>query len=432
MRIPTNASKAESMFTRLSYRHFTLLAGWLLVAVLPAQAISAASTTSDAEPVGSLVLVESVPVETSLDLAELPEAPAVWLEMVRSARRSIDIETFYFSQRPDGPCSLALILDAVEDAAGRGVRIRALSDAGFNHTYPEISARLGNLPGAESRLLDARDLWGGVQHAKCFLVDAEEFFLGSQNWDWRALEHIHELGVRVRHPSLAAKLQSIFRLDWSLATGEAAAASKAEPGDEPDPARLLYRGEPVSATLAASPPEALPAGVPWDEPLLVALMDRARRTLRLQLLSYNPVDRDGGYYGVLDNALRRAAARGVQVKIVLANWAKRHYMLPHIQSLAAVPNLEISFTNLPPWSGGFVPYARVEHAKYLVADEDACWIGTANWSRNYFHGSRNISLFLTGAAVATDVIAFFEQSWHSSYAEIVDPCGRYEPPRIGR
>ena len=58
-------------------------------------------------------------------------------------------------------------------------------------------------PGVAARLLDAGAAWGGVLHAKGMIVDGRTFFLGSQNWDWRALEHIHELGVRVRHPDLA-------------------------------------------------------------------------------------------------------------------------------------------------------------------------------------------------------------------------------------
>ena len=45
-------------------------------------------------------------------------------------------------------------------------------------------------------MIDIGTVAGGVQHAKFFIVDGEEVFLGSQNFDWRALKHIHELGVR--------------------------------------------------------------------------------------------------------------------------------------------------------------------------------------------------------------------------------------------
>jgi phosphatidylserine/phosphatidylglycerophosphate/cardiolipin synthase-like enzyme len=326
-----------------------------------------------------------------------------------------------------------------------------ICDAGFYNQYPEIPDQLGGLPGAESRRWDVRSAWGGVLHAKCFLIDDEQFFLGSQNWDWRALEHIHEFGVRVEHPGLVADLHRIFALDWALAGNDTSLTPTESPqapqtnlppdvmvfapGDDllSEPAFLTTpEGKPVRARLAASPPFALPAGIPWDEPLLVAMMDGAKKSLRLQLLSYNPVDREGQYYQVLDNALRRAAARGVQVHLLLAHWAKRSYMVPFIQSLAAVPNLEARFCTIPAWSGGFIPYARVEHAKILIADDETCWVGTANWSQSYFHNSRNISLFLEGQAAASAAGAFFDKGWNSPFAEIVDPCAKYPPPRIGK
>jgi len=366
---------------------------------------------------GRLQFVESWPAETDLDTPDLAEAADIWLQMIAMAHRTIDVEAFYLSDRPEGLSTLAPILDALEKAANRGVRLRLLCDAGFYETYPEIPDQLDSLPGAESRVMPARTVWGGVQHAKYFIVDGEQFFLGSQNWDWRALEHIRELGVRVQEPSLAAELTAVFELDWELASN---APASAQPRSEPTqtarpPVSLITdRGDTVGAALAASP-AGWTAGLAWDEPLIVELMDSAQFELRLQLLSYNPVGRDGQYYAVLDNGLRRAAARGVKVKILLANWAKRPYMVSSLQSLAVCKNIEIRFSNIPEWSGGFIPYARVEHAKYLVADTTDCWLGTANWERSYFYNSRNVSLLLRGAGAARPAVDFFERSWQSHY-----------------
>ncbi len=397
----------------------------LVLAMLCSPDVNLAQATD-----GEIELVESVPVETGLGLPDLRDTPVVWREMIAGARRSIDIGAFYLSARPDAPGALEPILQELGQAAGRGVHLRVLSDAGFYRTYPEVVDRLAALPGAEARRLDARTLWGGVLHAKYLLVDGREFFVGSQNWDWRALEHIRELGVRIRCPELAAQLARVFALDWALAAGRTpGAAAAADSGGSG--VSLSYRGTPVTARLAASPPQALPEGIPWDEPLLVKTIDAARDTLRLQLLTYSPRDRDGTYYDVLDTALRRAAARGVVVRFVLANWAKRRSMLPWVQSLAAVPGIAIRFSNLPEWSGGHIPYARVEHAKYLAADRTASWVGTSNWSRDYFHESRNLSVFVQGEAFTGDLIRFFERGWNAPHMEPVNPCGDYAPPRIG-
>jgi phosphatidylserine/phosphatidylglycerophosphate/cardiolipin synthase-like enzyme len=365
----------------------------------------------------------------------------VWPHVLGGARRSVDVLAFYLSEDPDAPDPLETVLAALQAAGGRGVQVRVLADRGFDRTYPTIARRLASSEGVAVRLLDARALWGGVQHAKGFAVDGERFFLGSQNWDWRALMHIHELGVLVESPELTDRFTRIFARDWARgAPPDADAAPPAsEPAAPPDAATgppplppvplLVTETDTVRATLAASPPQALPPGIPWDEPLLVALLDAARERIRVQLLSYHPSDRDGGYYARLDDALRRAAARGVAVEMILANWAKREYMLPYLQSLAVLPGIEVRFTNIPQWSGGFVPFARVDHAKFVTVDGRACWLGTANWSADYFHQSRNLSLFLEGAAACRVPDAFFERGWNGPYAEEVDPCGSYTPPR---
>ena len=54
-------------------------------------------------------------------------------------------------------------------------------------------------------------------HAKYFVVDGEEAFVGSQNFDWRALEHIHEMGAHVRVPAFGRALAAVFLEDWDIA-----------------------------------------------------------------------------------------------------------------------------------------------------------------------------------------------------------------------
>ena len=81
------------------------------------------------------------------------------------------------------------------------------------------------------------------------------------------------------------------------------------------------------------------------------------------------------------------------------------------------------------YDGVYKCFARVEHAKYLTVDGRACWIGTSNWSRDYFHGSRNVGLVLLGEGATRDPDRFFARGWHGPYTEIVEPCGEYAPPR---
>ena len=152
----------------------------------------------------------------------------------------------------------------------------------------------------------------------------------------------------------------------------------------------------------------------------------------MQLLSYRAIGRDGAYFDTLESALRRAASRGVTVQLLLSDWSKRRDSIVGLQSLQVLPGIEVRLATIPPWSGGFVPYARVIHAKYLVVDGRRAWLGTSNWASSYFHRSRNVGLVIEGGDVPATLDRFFEDGWSGPHSAAVDPCAEYEPPRIGR
>ena len=161
-----------------------------------------------------LQLVESVPLETPLDHPEMPEAHEVWLEMIADARDSLAFAEFYASNAPGS--RLEPIIAAIEAAATRGVVVRFLAEEKFYRTYPGTLDRLAAHPGIEVRRYDVASLMGGVLHAKYFLVDGREAFLGSQNLDWRALTHILSTGRRREVLLDAHRLESLWHASERL------------------------------------------------------------------------------------------------------------------------------------------------------------------------------------------------------------------------
>ncbi len=116
---------------------------------------------------------------------------------------------------------------------------------------------------------------------------------------------------------------------------------------------------------------------------------------------------------------------------MVADWSKRRWSIEGLQSLQALPGIEVKLVTIPQHSGGHIPYARVIHSKFLVADDRAAWLGTANWSRDYFLASRNYGLIVEGTSFAADLAPLFDELWTSEYATTVDPGATYEAPRFG-
>ncbi len=412
----------------------TLAIAIVSVALLPTAAIGQSSDSSPSRIAGHpyFEIVESAPIETSLDHSDIRNAREVWIEMIRGASNSLDFAEFYASNDPGS--ALEDVVREMEAAAARGVRIRFLSENNFYRTYSETIDRLAKTSGVETRLLDLADRSGGVLHAKYFIVDENEVFLGSQNFDWRALEHIYEIGVRIQDRVSAKPFTDLFARDWMMAENRSAFAGPGAPHwsdrEYPRPsARVASGGDSISFFPVMSPRGWIPDSTLWDEPRLVALIDGAKESVSVQLLTYRPVS-ENEYYDVLENALRRAAARGVKVRLIVSDWCKRKSTIPYIKALTLVPNFELRMMTIPQWSGGFIPFARVTHAKYMVVDGRSAWIGTSNWERDYFHASRNVGVVVRSQRIGGVLSRIFEDCWASEYAYAVDPAVDYAPPRI--
>jgi len=385
----------------------------------------------------SLQLAESFPVETSLDHPDIPDAQGVWIEMIEQAQTRIDLSQFYVSPKDQGNPKtgrLKPVLAALEDAAKRGVQVRFIIDAKFAKTYPDTLDKLAKQKTVEVRKLDLKPHTGGVQHAKYFVVDGKTAWLGSQNFDWRSLEHITELGVRFDEPALVTDLQNVFELDWKLAGGApnaTEAGARTTVADTPgDLEATVKHGEgEVKVSLVASPKPLLPEGVDWDLPHLIAAIDGAKTSVRAQVMSYALVGYDKQYWDALDTALRRAAARGVTVQFIVADWSLYKKKQEALKSLQVMSHLDVKVMSIPQFSEHFVDFGRVVHAKYLVVDGQWAWVGTSNWSRDYFHGSRNVGLVVEGKSFASELDTWFARMWDSEYAQTIDPSVAYKAPR---
>lgn len=376
----------------------------------------------------ALELVESAPLESGLDHPDVPDTHDVWREMFSGARRTVDIAQFYVSDAPGS--RLGPVLHALAAATVRGVRVRLLVDASFAKKYPDVLSELEGLSGLEVRRASFGD--GGVMHAKYFVVDGAEAFVGSANFDWRSLTHVQELGVRVRIPKIAAALSEVFEADWRRAgAGEGGERGEGTSGREPASPPAAGIDAPqghVAAMPVLAARETLPDPRLWDLPKLIDAIDRAKRRVRVQVLKYDTRSRDGAPFPHLDRALRRAAARGVRVELLISDWSTDPGALPALRALARERNVEIRVASIPRFSGGFIPFSRTIHAKYMTVDGERAWLGSSNWEGDYFFRGRNAGLLFDGAAFVSRLDRVFGDLWTSPHARPFDPTAAYEPP----
>jgi phosphatidylserine/phosphatidylglycerophosphate/cardiolipin synthase-like enzyme len=363
-------------------------------------------------------LVQSIPVETGLADPALPFAKDVWVEMLRGAKTSVEAAEFYVTNRPGS--ALEPVLAELEKAGARGVKVRFLLSAKMLDQDPASVARIRRIPGAEVRSFDLAGVSKGILHAKYFVVDGKEAYLGSQNFDWRALEEIHELGVRTTDVRLVPQLSRLFAIDWAFAEGRKLPDF---PAQVPGPVR-------PAVELVASPPFLTPRDLRPAIEALVELIGQARQSVRVQLLTYSPIAGQDRFWPVLDNALRAAAVRGVKVRLMVSDWVLGGRALPHLKALTLIPNLEVKVVSIPEAKEGHIPYARTVHSKYLVVDDTHLLLGTSNWEESYFAESRNIELVFRDSPLAAQAARIHDRLWSSRYAFPLEPMKGYERRKV--
>ncbi|KAF6687333.1 phospholipase [Pseudomonas sp. EKM23D] len=373
-------------------------------------------------------LVHTVPVDTALGTADLRQPGPVWIELFDGAKNTIDIGQFYAADHPGSV--MDKVIDHLEAAGKRGVKIRFLmEEKGIKLSEGSTLERLRAIPNLTFRVLPYGQVSGGIIHAKYMIVDARQAFVGSQNFDWRSLEHIHETGLRISDAKVVGQVQAIFDQDWQAQQALA----------EHRPVPLPATGQAPARTgnyLVASPQRYNPPGVGDSQLELPRLLAEAKKEVRVQLLDYAPLsygpDNTRPYYAVIDNAVRAAAARGVSIKLMVSNWNTDKLELPYLKSLAVLPNVQIKIVTLPEAKQGFIPYARVIHSKTMEIDGQLAWVGTSNWLGGYLDNSRNLEVVMRSETMAKRVGDLHRQLWDGPYARALNVTDEYPAPHPGQ
>jgi phosphatidylserine/phosphatidylglycerophosphate/cardiolipin synthase-like enzyme len=179
---------------------------------------------------------------------------------------------------------------------------------------------------------------------------------------------------------------------------------------------------------AFSPNKLVNKGFAKEEAELIKFIKNAKDHLFINYYSYSTKGTNKKtQYLKIDNEIRKAAGRGVEVKIVFSDWAIKKDAIEQIKDLSRVKGIEIKFSTIPQHSSGFIPYSRVQHCKVMIADDDMSWISTSNLERDYFFESRNATLIIESEKVNEELEKIFMRVWNSNYVEKVDINKEYKP-----
>ncbi|XP_032260564.1 phospholipase D4 isoform X1 [Phoca vitulina] len=400
-----------------------------------------------------LVLVESIPQDLP-SAAGRPSAQPLaqaWLQLLDTAQESIHMASFYWSLTgPDigvNDSSSQLgeaLLQKLEQLLDKNISLVVATSSrslAKNSTDLQVLAARG----AQVRFVPMRKLTGGVLHSKFWVVDGRHIYLGSANMDWRALTQVKELGAIIYNCSrLALDLEKTFQTYWVLGAPKAV-LPRAWPQNFSShinrfqPLRDRFDGVPTTAYFSASPPMLCPHGRTRDLEALLAVMGGAREFIYASVMEYFPTTRfshPARYWPVLDTALRTAAFdRGVRVRLLVSCWPHTDpSMFPDLRSLQAFSNpaagvsVDVKVFIVPVGNHSNIPFSRVNHSKFMVT-EKAAYIGTSNWSEDYFSSTSGVGLVVSQRApsarpgtltVQEQLRRLFERDWDSRYAVRLD------------
>jgi phosphatidylserine/phosphatidylglycerophosphate/cardiolipin synthase-like enzyme len=133
----------------------------------------------------------------------LPETGihALALELVESARTTLDLELFVLTDAP--------AVHALARARARGVRVCLLLDP--DQRPSDASADLLRSAGVAVRLYRGS---GERLHAKAAVADGHRILFGSANWTSGGFVRNHELDIGLDSAAAAATLLAAMRADW--------------------------------------------------------------------------------------------------------------------------------------------------------------------------------------------------------------------------
>jgi phosphatidylserine/phosphatidylglycerophosphate/cardiolipin synthase-like enzyme len=379
-------------------KDWTLRSGARVLAALPAPPAARVTTLNGTRRQGlTEIHAEPAPVAGAWTVYATPDAgDAPVVGLLDGAQREIDVEAYTLTSRD--------VAAALGSALDRGVHVRLLLEG----------APVGGVPTAEKGILAALASRGAevdlmrsapsfptryaTLHAKLVVVDREAALVSTENLQESSYPPAagtapgtRGFGLVVRNASLAQRVAGLMDLD-------------AAPWPDVQPVDLATLPPPVALTrdATARPGPTFTAEGSWNATLVLSpdssdgvvrlIQNASTRIVAAQLYA----DAQGD--PMLD-ALVSAARRGVSVRLALdahVDDGRNAAAVARLTALAAREGLPLEARLDDP--------ARTLHAKVVLVDGRAMYLGSMNWGNASMHANREAGLVVE----APPLVAFVE------------------------
>ncbi|XP_074663041.1 5'-3' exonuclease PLD3-like isoform X2 [Tubulanus polymorphus] len=402
-------------------------------------------------------LVESIPE----GLVYNPGAPSypstyhTWMKLIQLANETIEISSFYWTLRgadtgskdPSAYQGEDVFQALLKAGTRRNLKVKIAQNQPTYTQRDYDTAILNKTGAAEVRNLDfERFLGSGILHTKMWLIDRKHFYVGSANSDWRSLTQVKELGAVVYNCSCYAEdMGKIFDVYWYMGQPNVT-IPKTWPKtlktviNSTNPLNIQFNGTSAKTYLSSSPPEFCPSGRTSDIASILQVIRSAKKFVYIAVMEYFPTiiyTSPKKYWSVIDDALRTASLDNkVEVRLLISLWNHTNpIMIQYLKSLqdlngAFGARISIRLFKVPAFTPeqAKIPYARVNHNKYMVTDSTA-YIGTSNWSGDYFINTGGIGLIVNQTnsnsfqinwrlqpTIPQQLKGIFLRDWNSQYS----------------
>ncbi|MEW6329019.1 MAG: phospholipase D-like domain-containing protein [Candidatus Micrarchaeota archaeon] len=136
-----------------------------------------------------------------------PNSEDEMIDFLRSARESIDVEVYIFTNQK--------LADELIAARERGVVVRVILEPRVDSPNPNLQT----MQRLRDEGIDARwaSLGFSLTHSKFAVVDGKKVLVGSINWSRSALSTNREAAVIIEDEEVAREFAKIFEEDWKNA-----------------------------------------------------------------------------------------------------------------------------------------------------------------------------------------------------------------------